>query len=106
MVLIRSGELHAVVDGIHKVGREPEFIELPAGSVHAIWCSAAVEFEVMGQRGLGLTMIVPSDDGGVREIPIYLREGPWSQRPPRGQKYSEPNVVDELRRASSRLIRP
>ena len=36
LVLVRSGELNADVDGTRSTMRAGEFVELPTGSVHAI----------------------------------------------------------------------
>jgi hypothetical protein len=103
LVLVRTGKLHGMVDGVRKTARAHEFMDLPAGSVHAIWSSTAVEFDVLGQRGLGLTMVVPGEDGR-RDVPIYLREGPWAEPPPTGEKHTPEDEVDALRRASVTLI--
>lgn len=103
LVLVRSGELNSMVNGIRNATGANEFIELPVGSIHAIWSLAPTEFDVLGRTGLGLTMVIPTD-GGVREVPVYLREGPWAQRPPTGKPYTAPDEVDELRRASMTLI--
>ena len=105
LVLVRSGELNGIVDGRRKTTRAQEFMDLPAGSIHAIWSSTPTEFDVLGQCGLGLTMIIPTEDSGIREVPIYLREGPWVQRPPKGKQYTSEDDVDALRRASITLIR-
>ncbi len=80
-------------------------MELPTGSIHAIWSTTSTEFDVLGQRGLGLTMVVPDEEHGIREVPVYLWEGPWAERPPRGQKYTAEAALDGLRRASITLIR-
>jgi hypothetical protein len=103
--LVRSGELNGIVDGLRKTARAQEFMDLPAGSIHAIWSSTPTEFDVMGQRGLGLTMVIPTKDGSIREVPIYLREGPWAQRPPKGEPYTPEGHVDALRRDSITLLR-
>jgi hypothetical protein len=105
LVLVRSGELNGIVDGLRKTARAQEFMDLPAGSIHAIWSSTPTEFDVLGQRGLGLTMVIPTEAGGSREVPIYLREGPWAQRPPKRKHYTPEDDVDALRRASITLIR-
>jgi hypothetical protein len=80
-------------------------MDLPEGSIHAIWSLSTTEFDVLGQRGLGLTMVVPKEDGGIREVPVYLREGPWAQPLPKGKQYTTDDQVDALRRASITLIR-
>ncbi|HEY8864073.1 MAG TPA: hypothetical protein VIO37_07870 [Candidatus Dormibacteraeota bacterium] len=64
LVLIRSGELSAIVDGVRSIKREGEFIELP----------------------------------------IYMKEGPWAQRPPKGGRYTTAEKADELKRASMTLV--
>ena len=49
-------------------------------------------------------MVVPGVDGGLREVPIYLKEGPWAQRPPKGRQYTAEGEADELKRASMTLV--
>lgn len=104
LVLVRSGEINAIVDGIRSTTRAGEFVELPTGSVHAIWSSMPTKFDVLGRTGLGLTMVVPEGDGGFREVPIYLKEGPWAQRPPKGRHYTASDEADELKQASLTLV--
>ena len=104
LVLVRSGELNADVDGTRSTTRAGEFVELPTGSVHAIWSSTPTEFDVLGRTGLGLTMVVPGVDGGLRDVPIYLKEGPWAQRPPKGRHYTADDEADELKQASMTLV--
>jgi hypothetical protein len=104
LVLIRSGELNAIVDGIRSAKRAGEFIELPTGSVHAIWSTAPTEFDVLGRACLGLTFVIPTADGGLSDVPICLDEGPWAQRPPKGQRYTTAEEADELKRASLTLV--
>jgi hypothetical protein len=48
-------------------------------------------------------MVVPAD-GGLRDMPIYLKEGPWAQRPPKGRQYTADDEADELKRASMTLV--
>src|SRR5260370_25447387 len=59
LVLVRDGRLHAVVDGTRLSAGPAGFIDLPTGSVHAIWSEAEGTFHGRGQRGLGLTMVLP-----------------------------------------------
>jgi len=105
LVLVRDGQLEGIVDGARKTVRAQEFMELPTGSTHAIWSTVPAEFDVLGQRGLGLTMVVPDEEHGMRDVRVYLREGPWAERPPRGQKYTAEAALDALRQASITLIR-
>ena len=104
LVLVRSGELNAIVDGVRTAARAGEFVELPTGSVHAIWSSTPTEFDVLGRTGLGLAMLVPDGDGGLRDVPIYLKEGPWAQRPPKGRRYTSSDEADEAKQASLTLV--
>ncbi len=104
LVLVRDGRLHAIVDGTRLSAGQGEFIELPAGSAHAIWSENAVTFDVVGQSRLGLTMLVPEGDGRVREVPIYGPDGPWRQKPPEGASFTTEAELDELRTLSQRLI--
>jgi hypothetical protein len=103
-VLVRSGRLHAIVDGAMSSAGPTEFIELPSGSAHAIWSKGEVSFDVLGQSGLGLTMVVPDGSGSVKEVPIYGTEGPWRQDPPAGMDYTTEAEMDELRRLSQTLF--
>ena len=105
LVLVREGRLHAVVDGTRLSAGHGEFIELPSGSVHAIWSEAEVTFDVLGQSGLGLTMVVLDGQGGVRDVPIYGPDGPWRQKPPEGASFTTDAELDELRSMSQTLIR-
>ncbi len=102
---MRDGQLNGIVDGVRQTVRAQEFMELPTGSIHAIWSTVPTEFDVLGQRGLGLTMVVPNEEHEMREVPVFLREGPWAERPPRGQKYTGEAALDALRQASITLIR-
>jgi len=34
------------------------------------------------------------------EVQIYLKEGPWAQRPPKGARYTTSDEADELKGAS------
>jgi quercetin dioxygenase-like cupin family protein len=52
LVLVREGRLHAIVDGTRLSAGQGEFIELPAGSAHAIWSEAEVTFDVLGRADL------------------------------------------------------
>jgi hypothetical protein len=104
LVLVRAGRLHAIVDGTRLTAGQGEFIELPAGSVHAIWSEAEVKFGVLGQRGLGLTMVVPDGRGGVKDVPVYGPDGPWRQKPPEGASFTTEAELDELRTLSQTLI--
>jgi hypothetical protein len=104
LVLVHSGKLNAVVDGTRSTTRASEFVELPTGSVHAIWSSMPTKFDVLGRTGLGLTMVVPGLDGGLRDVPIYLKEGPWAQRAPNGRQYTAEGEADDLKRASMTLF--
>ena len=58
-VLVRNGRVNAILNGTSLSAGPAEFIELPAGSAHAIWSEVETTFDVLGQRGLGLTMLVP-----------------------------------------------
>jgi hypothetical protein len=104
LVLVRSGRLNAIVDGTKSSAGATEFIELPAGSAHAIWSEVEVSFDVLGQSGLGLTMLVPEGDGKLREVPVYGAEGPWRQEPPPGMHYTTEAEMDNLRRLSQTLF--
>jgi hypothetical protein len=104
LVLVRSGSLHAIVDGIRLSAGQGEFIELPAGSVHAIWSEAEVTFDVLGESGLGLSMVVPDGRGGVRDVAIYGPDGPWRQKPPEGTSFTTEAEMDELRTLSQTFI--
>lgn len=104
LVLIRDGRLNAVVDGTKLSAGPAEFIELPAGSAHAIWSETEVTFDVLGQNGLGLTMLVPDGAGGVKEVPVYGTEGPWRQDPPPGTPYTTEAEMDQLRTLSQNLV--
>jgi hypothetical protein len=104
LVLVRSGRLHAIVDGSRSSAGPAEFIELPAGWPHAIWSEVEASFDVVGQSGLGLTMIVPDGGGGIKEVPVYGTEGPWRQDPPPGLHYTTEAEMDELRRLSQTLF--
>jgi hypothetical protein len=48
--------------------------------------------------------VVPADGGGVRDVPIYMNEGPWAQRPPKGRRHTTADKSDELKRASMTLV--
>jgi hypothetical protein len=104
LVLVRDGRLHAIVDGTRLRAGQGEFIELPTGSAHAIWSAAEVTFDVLGQSGLGLTMVVPDGRGGVRDVPVYGPDGPWRQKPPEGASFTSDAQLDELRTASQTLF--
>jgi len=105
LVLVRDGQLDGIVDGARKTVRAQEFMELPAGSTHAIWSIVPTKFDVVGQRGLGLTMVVPHEEHGIRDVPVFLREGPWAERPPKGKQFTAEAELDALRQASISLIR-
>jgi hypothetical protein len=104
LVLVREGRLHAVVDGTRLSAGQGEFIQLPAGSAHAIWSEAEVTFDVLGHSELGLTMVVPDGRGGVRDVSIYGPDGPWRQKPPEGKSFTTDAELDELRTLSQTLI--
>ncbi len=104
LVLVRSGRLDAVVDGRLTKAVRGQYIDLPAGSVHAIWTDSAAGFDAIGQQGLGLTMIVPDGQNGTREVPIYGDEGPWAQQPPPGRAFTPAEEVDRLRQLSRSLL--
>ena len=61
-------------------------------------------FDVLGQSGLGLTMVVPDGQGEVRDVPIYGPDGPWRQKPPEGRSFTTDAELDELRTLSQTLI--
>src|SRR5260370_11120162 len=63
LVLVRSGRVNAIVDGTRLNAGPDEFIELPAGSAHAISSEVETTFDVLGQQGLALTMLVPARQG-------------------------------------------
>ncbi len=73
------------------------------GSIHAIWADDEAAFDVIGQQGLGLTMVIPAGPGGTREVPIYGPDGPWAQEPPVGVPYTRPDELAQLRPASMML---
>jgi hypothetical protein len=107
LVLVRSGELRSILDGHRSVTRAGSFLDLPGGSIHAIWTESAAGFDVIGLQGLGLTLIVPDDRASrVREIPIYSRDGPWRQDPPSGASYTAKEDLDRWRRLSQTLFLP
>jgi hypothetical protein len=103
LVLITRGELRYVLDGRPGVAASGRYLELPAGSVHGIWADDETAFDVVGQQGLGLTIVVPNGGGGTREVPIYGATGPWAQEPPAGVPYTLPEELELLRRASLAL---
>jgi len=59
---------------------------------------------VLGERGLGLTMLVPDGLGQVREVPIYSLDGPWRQDPPTGTSSTSEAELTELRNLSQTLF--
>src|SRR5260370_39585407 len=63
LVLVRDGRLQAIVDGTRLSAGQGEFIELPTGSVHAIWAEAEVAFDVLGRSGIWRAMVVPAGRG-------------------------------------------
>src|SRR5260370_1436914 len=79
-------------------------IERPAGSADAIWSEIEPTFDVLGERGLGLTMLVPEGLGHVREVPIYSLDGPWRQDPPAGSPMTSEAELAELRNLSQTLF--
>jgi Cupin domain len=103
IVLVVSGELRYVLDGERAAAMSGRFLELPAGSVHAIWAPGEVVFDVIGQQGLGLTIVVPDGGGGMRRVPVYLPDGPWAQELPAGATYTPVDELERLRRASLAL---
>jgi hypothetical protein len=104
LVLVHKGQLRAVIDERAESAQPGQFIDLPAGSEHAIWSDGPVTFEVLGQTGLGLWMIVPDDHLKRREVPIYDREGPWRMDPPPGTEYTTSEETDRLRKLSQTLL--
>lgn len=104
LVLVRGGLLSAVIDGQRRVTGAGAYLELPAGSVHAIWSSGPVSFDVLGEVGLGLWMVVPDESGGMREVPVYDPDGPWQMHPPAGASYTTPAQADQLRALSQTLF--
>jgi hypothetical protein len=104
LVLVRSGRVHAIVDGTRLNAGPAEFIDLPADSAHAIWSKVESTFDVLGQRGLGLTMLVPDGQGQVKEVPIYGSEGPWRQNAPPGSALTTEAELERLRGLSQTLF--
>jgi mannose-6-phosphate isomerase-like protein (cupin superfamily) len=104
LVLVLTGTIGAVVDGKRTAAGPGEYIHLPAVTAHAIWAEEPASFEVIGVRGLGLTMIVPTASGERSEVPIYSREGRWAQDPPPGLSYTSGQEADRLRRLSLTLL--
>jgi hypothetical protein len=104
LVLVRSGRVHAIVDGTRLSAGPTEFIELPAGSAHAIWSEVEATFDVLGQRGLGLTMLVPDGSGQVKDVTVYGSEGPWRQDPPAGMAFTTQAEMEQLRSFSHTLF--
>lgn len=104
LVLVRDGRLLSVCDGRRRLTKPGGFLELPAGSAHAIWSEGPCSFDVMGQAGLGLWIIVPNGGGAVRDIPIYDREGPWSMMPSAGMPLTPSDEVARLRQLSQTLF--
>ena len=104
LVLVRDGRLLSICDSRRGVTEPGGFLELPAGSAHAIWSEGPCSFEVMGQAGLGLWMIVPDRDASVRDVPIYDLEGPWRLPPPAGTPLTTPAEVARLRDLSQTLF--
>ncbi len=103
LVLVMGGELRYVRDGQRGAATSGSYLMLPTGSIHAIWAEDEVAFDVIGQRGLGLTMVIPAYPGGTREVPIYGPDGPWAQEPPVGVPYTRPDELAQLRQASMAL---
>jgi len=103
LVLVRSGRVHAIIDGTRLSAGPTEFIE-PAGSAHAIWSEVEATFDVLGQRGLGLTLLVPDGSGQVKEVPVYGSEGPWRQDPPAGIAFTTEAELEQLRSLSHTLF--
>lgn len=106
LALVRRGELRYVLDGRPGDVGVGGYLELPAGSVHALWADADISFTVIGQQGLGLTVVVPDGRDGTKEVPVFGREGPWAQEPPRGASYTAADDLARLRRESARLVSP
>jgi len=104
LVLVRNGRVNPILNGTRLSAGPAEFIELPAGSAHAIWSEIETTFDVLGERGLGLTMIVPDGLGQVREVPIYSLDGPWRQDPPAGSPLTSEAELAELRNLSRTLF--
>jgi hypothetical protein len=104
LVLVRDGRLRSICDG-HRRATEPGgFLELPAGSAHAIWSEGPCTFEVIGQAGLGLWMVVPDPDGSLRDVPIYDLEEPWRLPPPAGTPLTPLDEVASRRQLSQTLF--
>ena len=61
-------------------------------------------FDVLGQNGLGLTMLVPDGADGVKEVLVHGADGPWRQDPPPGTPYSTEAEMDQLRTLSQTLV--
>lgn len=61
-------------------------------------------FDVLGRRGLGLTMLVPDGGGHVKEVPVYGSEGPWRQDPPAGMAFTTEAEMEQLRSLSQTLF--
>jgi hypothetical protein len=104
LVLVRDGRLLSICDGRRGATEPGGFLELLAGSAHAIWSEGPCTFEVMGQADLGLWMVVPDRDGSLRDVPIYDLEGPWRMQPPAGTPLTLPEEVARLRQLSQKLF--
>jgi hypothetical protein len=104
LVLVRRGRVHAIIDGTRLSAGPSEFLELPAGSAHAIWSEVESTFDVIGQRGLGLIMLVPDGSGQLKEVPVYGSEGPWRQDPPAGKAFTTEAEMERLRTLSQTLF--
>ncbi len=104
LVLVVGGRLRYLFDGDSGVAGEGCYLRLPAHSVHAIWADEKVTFDVIGQEGLGLMIVVPDGDG-TRSVPVYAPTGPWAQEPPPGVPYTASAELEQLRRASQSLLR-
>lgn len=104
LVLVERGALRYVLDRDRGTATAGSHLKLPAGSTHAIWAEEAVVFDVIGEEGLGLTIVVPDGDG-TTGVPVYGPTGPWAQEPPPGVARTTPEEMDRLRLASQSLLR-
>lgn len=104
LVLVRDGRLLSICDGRRAATEPGAFLQLPVGSAHAIWSEGPCTFEVMGQAGLGLWMLVPDPGGRIHDVPIYDLDGPWRLPPPAGTPLTSPDQAARLRELSQTLL--